>query len=255
LKSVRTTFTFGGSVFLQNQKTPALTNSWGSNFTGSVSHRISKSTSLGANFVHSHDEFPSFHSYSDSNAYHGNFATAMGRFWTFSLEAGVTVSEVNGLLTIPLDPLLAALFGQPTITLNNYTRSMYPSGSARLQRQFHRAALTFNYTRGLNSGNGVSGTARLDDANMAISYTATRRLNIGLNGGYYSLVSIGQNTGKFARYAGSTGLTYTLGHGVHLSARYDVNRQQIDLGNSSRTSTRASLGLMFSPGPLPLALW
>jgi hypothetical protein len=115
--------------------------------------------------------------------------------------------------------------------------------------------LSFNYFRGLNSGNGVSGTARQENANVAISYTGIRRLNIGLNGGHYTLVSIGQSTGQFSNFAGSAGFTYNLGHGIGLAARYDVNQQQIDLGGYSRTSTRATLGLTFSPGTVPLALW
>jgi len=254
-KSARTSFAFGGNAFLQDQKSAGLSNSWGYNFTGNVSHRMSKTTTLGATYVHSHFEFPEFNGASDSNTYHGNFATAIGRFWTFSLEAGVTVSEVNSQFNFVLNPVLAVLFGKSTVPLNSYVRNIFPSGSARLQRRFRRATLGFNYTRELNSGNGVSGTARLDDANMSISYTAIRKLNIGMSGGYYSLASVGQNTGNTARYAASAGFTYTLGLGIHLSARYDVGREQVDLANYNRTSTRATLGLLFSPGTLPLALW
>ena len=78
---------------------------------------------------------------------------------------------------------------------------------------------------------------------------------MGLTGGYYSLASIGQNTGTYATYAASAGFTYTLGRGISLSARYNANQQQIELVNYRRTTTGASLGLMFSPGTLPLALW
>ena len=92
LQSARTSFTFGGSGFLQDQKALGLSNSGGYTLTGSVQHRISKATTLGPPIVIAHFEFPAFHSNSDSNNYHGTFATALGRFWTFSLEAGVTVS-------------------------------------------------------------------------------------------------------------------------------------------------------------------
>lgn len=255
LQSARTSFTFGGSTFLQEQKANGLTNSWGYTLTGSGQRRMTKATTIGVSYSYSHLEFPGYHSNSDSNSYHGTFATALGQFWTFSLEAGVTISEVNSQLTFALPPELVALFGVPSVTENVYTRTTYPSGTATLQRKFRRADLKFNYSRGLNSGNGVSTTGRLEAANMSFSYTGIRKLNIGVNGGHYTVVSIGQNTGTYATYAGSAGFTYALGRGINLSARYDVNQQQLDLGNFSRTSTRATLGLMFSPGTLPLSLW
>jgi len=254
-ESARTSFTFGGSAFLQDQKASGLSDSWGYNLTGSGQRRMTKVSTLGISYTHSHYEFTGYHSKSDSNTYHGTFATALGQFWTFSLEAGVTVSEVNSQVTFALPPQLAALFGVPTLTETSYIRTTYPSGSASLQRKFRRANLAFNYSRGLNSGNGVSTTSRQETANMSFSYTGIRKMNIGVSGGHYTLVSIGQNTGSYANYAGSAGFTYTLGRGISLTARYDVNQQQIDLGNSSRTNTRATLGLMFSPGSVPLALW
>jgi len=254
-ESARTSFTFGGSAFLQDQKASGLSDSWGYTLTGSGQRRMTKNTTLGFSYSHSHYDFSGYHSNSDSNTYHGTFATALGQFWTFSLEAGVTVSEVNSLVTFALPPQLAALFGVPTLTEANYTRTTYPSGSATLQRKFRRANLAFNYLKGLNSGNGVSTTARQENATMSFSYTGIRKVNIGVSGGHYTLVSIGQNTGSYATFAGSAGFTYTLGRGISLSARYDVNQQQIDLGNYNQTSTRATLGLMFSPGSVPLALW
>ncbi len=255
LKSARTSFTIGGSGYLQDQKAQGLSNSGQYTFTGSVQHRISKATTLGANYSYSHFEFPKFHNSSDSNIYQGTFATAMGQFWTFSLEGGVTITEVTSQVNFALDPVLAALFGQPTVTLNNYTRSMFPSGSASLKRKFSRASIAFNYSRGVSSGNGVSNTGRLDSGGVSLSYTGVRKVNMGLNGGYYSLASIGQNTGKYATYSASAGFTYAFGRGISLSARYGANQQQVDLVNYRRTSTSATLGLMFSPGALPLALW
>ena len=254
-QSARTTFTFGGSGFLNDQKSVGLSNSGGYTATGSVQRRMSKNTSLGVTYTYSHMEFPAFHSNSDSNSYQGTFATALGQFWTFSVQAGATVTEVNSQVTFALDPVLAALLGQSTITENAYSRTAYPSGSATLERRFRRADLRFNYSRDLNSGNGATGTGRQEGAGMSFSYTGIRKVNIGIYGGHYNLVSIGQNTGSFATYTGSAGFTYALGRGISLSARYDANQQSVDVGNYKRTTTRATLGLVFSPGNLPLALW
>ena len=79
-QSARMSYSFGGTAFLQDRKYLGLSNSWGYDFTGSALRRVSKSSSLGATFVHSHYEFPGFLSRSDSNAYHGVYATTIGRF-------------------------------------------------------------------------------------------------------------------------------------------------------------------------------
>jgi hypothetical protein len=255
-ESARNSFTFGGSGFLQDQKSAGLSNSGGYDFRGSMQRRITMTSTVGASYTYSHYEFPAFHNVSDSNTYHGTFATALGQFWTFSLEAGVTISEVNAQVTFALPPVLAALFGQPSITESSYAHSVYPSGSAVLQRKFRHASLAFNYNRALSTGNGASGTARMDNAFVAYSYTGIRKLNVGVTGGHYSLASVGgENTGTFSTYSGSAGITYGLGRGISVVARYDANQQYVEISNYKRTTTRATLGLLFSPGSVPLALW
>lgn len=255
IQSARMSYTIGGTAFLQDRQAQGLGNTWGYNFTGRATRRLSKTTTVGATFMYSHFEFPLFFSYSDSEAYHAFYATTLGRFWTFSIEAGATVSDITSQVTVALDPTLAALLGQPTITGISFLRAIYPSGDAKLSREFRRASLIFSYMRGLNSGNGVYSSTRVEDARVAFSYTGIHRLNLGLNAGHYSVAALGQNLAPYALYSGSAGLTYELGRAIHLSMRYDLRDQQIDLPGYRRTTTRASLGLVFSPGTLPLSLW
>ena len=44
----------------------------------------------------------------------------------------------------------------------------------------------------MNSGNGVYNTGRLDNAHAPLSYTGLRKLNLGADGGYYSLSPSGR---------------------------------------------------------------
>ena len=254
-QSARMSYTIGGNAFLQDRPAQDLGNTWGYDFTGKATRRLTKTTSVGATFVYSHYEFPLFFSYSDSESYHAFYATTFGRFWTFSIEAGATVTDVTSQVTIALDPTLAALLGQPTITAISFLRTVYPSGEAKLSRQFRHANLAFGYVRGLNAGNGVYSSTRTEDARVAVSYTGIRRLNVGLNGGHDSVSALGQNLAPYALYSAAAGLNYELGHAIHLSMRYDLRDQQIDLPGYRRVTTRATLGLLFSPGAHPLSLW
>jgi hypothetical protein len=255
LQSARTSFTVGGGAFLQNLKSTGLSNGWGYSFNANMMRRMSKTATLGATYEYSHFEFPGFSSTSTSHTFHGLYATGLGQFWTLSIEAGATVTQVDSQFSFALNPLLAVLFGQSTITGITSFQTIYPSGSVALKRQFRRASLGFNYFRGVNAGNGAYTTGRLDNAYASFSYTGLRKLNVGGDGGYYGFKSIGQNLGNYTQYSAGVGATYTLGRDIHLSLRYDFRDQQVDVSNYQHSGSRATVGLNFSPGSLPLSLW
>lgn len=255
LQTARVSYTVGGSAFLQNLKSEGLSNGWGYTFNGNVMRRMSKTSTLGVTYAYSHFEYPGFSSKSSSHIIQGLYATGFGRFWTLSIEAGATITQGESLVTFALNPALAAIFGQSTITGISSYRTIYPSGTVTLKRQFRRASLGFNYYRGVNSGNGVYATGRLDNAGASISYTGLRKLNLGADGSYYTLKSIGQNLGSYSQYSAGAGINYALGRSMHLSLRYDFRDQQIDIANYKHSGSRTTLGLNFSPGSLPLSLW
>ena len=255
LQSARTSYTFGGDAFLQDQKSSGLSNVWGYDFNGNMRRRLSKSTTLGVIYSFSHFEYPEFDSTSNSNTVHGLYATGLGQFWTLSIEAGATFTQGQTLLSFTLNPVLAAIFGQSTFQgISNFS-TIYPSGSIALKRQFKRASLGFTYYRGVNSGNGAYVTARADNVGASASYTGIRKVNFGIDGGYFKINAVGQVQEGYSQYSGGAGISYTLGHDIHLSARYDYRDQQIVLSNYKHAGSRATIGLNFSPGSLPLSLW
>ena len=255
LQSARVSYTAGVGAFLQNLKSLGLSNGWGYNFDGNMMRRMSKSATLGATYQYSHFAYPGFSSKSNSHTFQGFYATGLGRFWTVSINAGATITQGEGVFTILLNPILAALLGQSTITgVSNY-RAIYPSGSIALVRRFQRASMSLNYFRGVNAGNGAYTTGRLDNAYATFSYTGLRKLNIGGDAGHYTLKSIGQNVGSYSQYSAGAGITYALGHATHLTLRYDFRDQEFDVSNYKHHGSRATVGLNFSPGSLPLSLW
>ena len=252
LQSARLSYTAGVSAFLQNLKSQGLSNGWGYSFNGNVMRRMSKTSTLGLTYAYSHFEFPGFSSKSDSQTVQGLYATGLGRFWTLSIEAGATITRVDSLFNvIALDNNLVPVL----VPLNFSFQTTYPSGTVTLKRQFRRAALGFNYYRGVNSGNGAFTTGRLDNAYVSISYTGLRKLNLGVDAGYYALTSIGQNIGNYSQYSAGAGISYALGRDIHLSLRYDFRDQQVDISHFKNSGSRATIGLNFSPGSLPLSLW
>jgi hypothetical protein len=255
LQSARTSYTAGVTGFFQDLKSVNLSNGWGYSFNANMMRRMSKSSTLGLTYAYSHFEFPGFFSQSTSHIFQGLYATGFGRFWTLSIEAGGTVTHGVSQVSIPLDPVLAAILGQPAITGVAGYKTLYPSGTVTLKRQFRRASLGFNYYRGVNSGNGAFTTGRLDNVTAAISYTGLRKLNLGVDGGYFTLKAIGQNVGNYSQFSAGAGISYNLGRDFHLSARYDYRDQLINISNYKHVGSRTTIGLNFSPGSVPLSLW
>jgi len=255
MPTARTSYTFGGSGSKISYRSNALSDMNGYTASGLVNHIATRNTSVGVSYVHTHYGFPHFFGSSDINTFEGTFGATFGRVWTFSLRGGVFIAESETLQAVTLDPALAARFRTKVVLAQLYTKSTNPSGFAGLTRRFRRADLSVQYERAASPGNGVYLASRVESGTARLSYTAIRKLNFGIDGGYYSLSSLGQNLQKDWAFTGGTGLTYELVRAVHLTARYNIRHQEFDLGGQKQNAYSVSFGIGFSPGNIPLSLW
>jgi len=154
-----------------------------------------------------------------------------------------------------LDPVIAAILGRSTGVEAVHRINWTPAADVRLTRGFHHASMGFSYTRGVSSGNGLFLTSRSESGTFNVTYTGTRRWNVGFVAGYISLGSMLQNLGKDTAFYGGTGATYNLTRSFHLIARYDYRNVDFQQSTLQRASYRGSFGIGFSPGDVPLSLW
>lgn len=255
LLSARASVSLGGGGFYVHRQSTELIGMDGYNGTARFQYRVSRVTSLGAEYNRMHYQYPNLFGNSDINDVSAFFATQIGRLWTISIQGGAFQVSTVGLQSVALDPAVAAILGVTSITQTFAANDWLPSGSARLSRKFKSAELSFDYSRSVFPGNGVYLTSRVQSAHGTLSYTGTRNLSFDIGGGYYSLSSLGQNLQPYKTYTGSTGFTYNLTRALHAVGRYDLRQQEITIAGFRATSYRISLGLAFSPGSLPLSLW
>jgi hypothetical protein len=255
MPTARTSYTFGGSGNKIVYRSNSLAGMNGYTISGNVNHIVNRNNSVGVSYVHTHYGYPNFFGSSDINTFEGTYGAVFGRVWTFTMRGGVFIAESLSLHAVTLDPAFAALFGTKLVFLPLYTKSTNASGFAELKRQFRRASFSVQYNRGASPGNGLYLASRVESATTRLSYTALRRLNFGIDGGYYSLTSLGANLEKDNEFSGGAGLSYELVHAVHLTARYDARHQELDLSRYKQHGYRMSFGVAFSPGNIPLSLW
>ena len=255
LLSSRTSFSIGGEGFLVDRQSASLIGMNGYGAHASIRHRLSRLTTIGAEYGRQHYQFPHVYGQSDINSYEALFGTQLGRYWTLSLQAGAYQTQVAGVEQVALDPAIAALFGVSTTQETFYRDLWFPSAAASITRQFHRASLSVSYTRTITPGNGVYLTSRSDTGGVTYSYSGLRKIGLSLNAGRSALSSIGQGLTAYSNIYAGAGGTYAITRPIHFLARYDYRYQDLNFGGYKPSSYRVTVGFAFSPGNVPLSLW
>jgi hypothetical protein len=255
IQTARTSYTFGGEGYFIRRDGVGLASMNGYNLHGTIQHRVTRNQTIGATYAHIHYDFPPSFGQSDMNTAQLTFATSIGRRWTFNIGGGVTQAEVQGIQQVSLNPVIAALLGVGFGQQAFYREDFYPAGRIILNGRFKTYTLGISASQSVAPGNGVYLTSNQQTAGASYSYTGIRKWNFGLNAGYSKLSGIGQGIQDYAGFTGGLGVTYSLTRALHIIARADSRYQQIDIIGYNRTGYRATLGLGFSPGNVPLSLW
>ena len=260
LLSARSSLSLTGQGFTTQYASDALASVVGYVARGRYEYRVTRLTSIGAEYNRSHYGYPKFFGNSDIDNYSVFVATQVGRLWTFSLNGGEYRVHTLGLQTVALDPAIAALLGISSSVRTYDATNWLPSGRAELTRKFKNGGFTTSYFRGSSPGNGVFLSSRSDTGTIGYTYTGLQRASFGISGSYVSLASIGQGIAPYHYYGGGVRVSYNLTHSLHAVANYDVREQalQQEIQNTAayrRTSYRISAGIAFSPGSVPLSLW
>ncbi|MGH9559591.1 MAG: hypothetical protein ACRD30_10150 [Bryobacteraceae bacterium] len=255
IQSARTIYTLGGAGFLVRRQASGLAGLNGWNTHGTVEHRLSRRQTIGATYQRIHFEFPPAFGSSDINIGEGFLADEFTRRWTASISAGVAQSEIKGVEQVALDPVIAVLLGQSTGFRAFYRQAVFPTGQASLSAKFRKSIATLSYSQLIIPGNGVYLTSKQEAARLYYSYTGIRKWNLGASVSYENLDAIGQGLHPYSLFTGGAGFTYTLSRMFHIIGRYDARHQDINYLGYRQTGSRATLGLAFSPGDVPLSLW
>ena len=255
IQSARTIFTAGGDGFLVRRQSKALIGMNGFSLYGAVQHRQTKNTTVGVTYKYMHYDYPRAFGEADVNVAQLTYSTVLGRRWTFSLAGGVARSEVRGIQQVAVDPVIAALTGQAAVIRTFYRLNTLPSLEATLTGKFKHTQLVLNYSRGVNAGNGLYLTSRSESAGGILSYTAIRRVALSMSGGYGTLGGLSQGLSNYRQFNAGASASYALGRSMHVTGRYESRHTELESYLYNRFGYRATFGLTFSPGTLPVSFW
>jgi len=254
-KTPRLSFSFGGAAVALEPRSRALVRARGGVATGDVAWRVGRFDTTGAAYTFAHYWFPGAFGEAYIHGVMWLWARQLSRAWTFSLGVGGYRVETQRLRQVQIDPVIAAIIGQRT-GIEVYHRILYMPGlEGSLDYRFRRGSFGVNYRRGMSAGNAVYLTSARESGGMTFSYTGTRRLHFSASAGYSRLSSVSENLGRYRSYQAGAGVTYRLAGPVSLFARVDGRKYNLRGTGFGRIHARATAGLSFSPGDIPLSLW
>jgi hypothetical protein len=254
-KSSRLSFNFGGSAAVIERRSKALVGSTAEYARGDVMYRVTRNQTIGVDYGFTHYAYGRNHGTAFMHMGALNYSARLGRYWTFSLRGGVISVDSQGLIRVDIDPVIAAIIGR-SYGVEIYGRqNLLSTGGVNLQRNFRKSSLSFSYSDGATPGNGFYLASRNRSAAANFSYTGVRRWNFGANFDYSKYSTLSRSLDDYKGFGGGVGAAYQLGHGLHLTTRINTRDYEIRGTSFARNTVSASIGLAYSSGDTPLALW
>jgi hypothetical protein len=254
--TARLSFDIGGQGYLVRRQSSDLYGMTGATARGDLEYRITRHSTVGADYRYTYFEYTKGFGNSDIHSVGIDYSTQLSQHLQLSARIGGARVESVSLTAVTLDPAIAALLGETTAIQAAYQLSYVPDIEVRLSDTFRRSQLSLSYMNTVIPGNGIYLTSRNNTVSGSYSYTGVRHWNFGLNGTYGKMTTLVQTIGAYTAYGAGAGITRDLGAGLHAVLRLDARHYDIASGSLfAQNEYRASLGVNFSPGDLPLVLW
>jgi hypothetical protein len=255
-KSARLSFSLSGQGYLVRNGSSVLAGVNGYTGSADMAYRLTRRQTLSASYAYtSYDYQRAFGSATVQTVALG-YAVGLGRRWDASFSLGGTQVQARGEQQVAVSPAIVAIIGVPTIETTFNTTVLVPYGAASIVRRFNHSAVSVAANTGISPGNGVYLTSKSTNASTSYSYIGLRRWTMGASFAFAELSSIGQaGLGKYDNYQAGFGATYRLGHQMHMELRYDYRHYTANNDFYLKDSQRITLGLAWSPGDVPLAIW
>ena len=255
-KSARLSFNAGADGFMVRRHAEGLVDVNGVAARGDMVYRYNRHGAVGADYRFMHLDYPNAFGTSDIHTVGFNYSSRFSRLWEIALHVGVSRVETVGLTPVAIDPAIAIIlgirFGVEVGHLVNYIPDFY----GRLTRSFRHGSAQVSYINRINPGSAIFYLAQQNSVQGEYNYTGLRRWHFAARAGYNSMRSINQAGGDYEGYTIGTGISRVLRRDLHAQFRFDLQSYEGGFENTiQRNRARVTLGILYSPGEMPLRFW
>ena len=255
-RTARLSFAFGGDWDVTRRRSSALYGVTGEDARGDLQYRITRRSTIGANYMFTHFSYNGVFSGTDFQRFSATYGVMLSRSVEFSGFAGVTRVDSKFPQLITLDPVIAALLGITQGYVVSYGLNWIPSYSGRLSKTFTRGVVYVSGGHLMTPGNGLFLTSRDYNAAAGYTYTGIRRWAFNLSAGYDREQSIGNILGEYGDMSAGLQTSRQISHLLHMVAGVTARKYQSDsFSGYNRVIWDARVGLSFSPRDIPLRIW
>jgi hypothetical protein len=182
------------------------------------------------------------------------WATQLGRNWSVSLGAGGFRMSAQYLKLVPVDPIVTQILGTTSSIAIGKGTTYQAGGQVEVAGTFRRSGVQFGYLRGMSPGNGVVYGGRNDSVHFGYNFLGIHRLATYLGVYASQLTPYLQDAGRSRYVSAHIGTGFRLVGGLHMTVGGGIARSEI-IGGYDRKTWFTSLGVAYSSGDTPLALW
>ncbi len=251
----RLSYVFSGQGYLYRYNFPGAIGAAGVTGSGSLLYQTTARTTVGGTYSYTYFGYQLGAGTMSANTVTLDLSHRFGNRWTASLRGGVTRTDANGTIRVPI---LEENGGNllPGYLIGHYhTISTFPTVEGNVSRQLRRSMITASGGQGITSGNGVYLASRNIFFNGVYSYSM-RRSNLSLGGGISHLSSVSNNISyKYTSSFFSANYGYNLMRHLGVNARYDFVRYGTLGGVGAQRDNRFTFGVYFSSRSVPLTLF
>ena len=254
-RTARMSMSAAGAGFLVRRRSQALAGLTGYFASGDVAYRLNRFSTIGVDYSFTHFDFTGQFGSSDMHGVSVDYSVRFNKRWEMAIRAGGYRVRVLRLGLVTLDPAIALLLGQSQ-GVEIVDRTIYaPNGDIRLTRAFRRGSWSAGYSRTMLPGNGVYLMSKSDSAQTSVSYNGWRRVALFGQASFTKYSAISQTLGRYRGIGAGGGLSAQLSRSFSLVARANVQRREVTHSSLSRVAPQLTVGIAWSPGDYPLAIW
>ncbi len=255
-RSRRLSYDFGADGFLVRRRSSALYGVTSATARGDVQYRITRHTTVGANYSYSHYGFTGVFSSTDLHAISGTYAVRLTRRLEFTGFAGVMRMETKFVQNVPVDPIIVDLLGIRLGTQVIYHVQYLPNFQGRLSRTFHNGVAYVSGGHTVTPGNGLFLTSTTTSAMAGYDFNGLRLWSLGVNANYTYSKTVVNATGDYGTMSGGFTAARQIRRAFH--GLMSFNLRKYGSGTFSlynRLVYEARIGFGIAPGDLPMRIW
>jgi len=234
----------GGGNFVRRKGAGGMNSAVASAQAG---YRISRSGSVFASYSHMMIMYPNMFGDAQGDSVNGGISWQFGPRTHVGFSAGVFRGTSTFIGRVPLDPIIAALLGQTSVSEIRNSRRLGGGFNAFVGRSFRRATLSGYFSRGMTPGNGVVLFGIRDTAGVALGLNRIGPISVGFSGGYSRISSMVQPGLVMSSASGTMRTGYRLARGLAVS--FGTGYRVANLtGPFQRNQFFVNIGIGWSPG-------